>query len=71
MFPLEVLFGICVILCTGQQSYQPLMSKHQRKRSVLDLQDRVEASPEQLAQASALAERLTEESQRTTRVIGW
>lgn len=35
------------------------------------IQDRVEASPEQLARASALADRLTEESQQTTRVIGW
>ena len=35
------------------------------------LQDRVEASPEQLAQASALADRLTEESKQVTRVIGW
>ncbi|RDX70920.1 Lys-63-specific deubiquitinase BRCC36 [Mucuna pruriens] len=33
--------------------------------------DRVETNPEQLAAASALAERMTSSSGRTTRVIGW
>lgn len=33
--------------------------------------DRVETNPEQLAAASALAERMTSSTGRTTRVIGW
>ncbi|XP_068651918.1 uncharacterized protein [Aristolochia californica] len=33
--------------------------------------DRVETNPEQLAAASALAERMTQTTGRTTRVIGW
>ena len=35
------------------------------------LQDRVEASPEQLASAMAVAEKLSERSQTKLRVIGW
>lgn len=34
-------------------------------------QDRVEASPEQLAAASSTAERLTKQTGRRTRVVGW
>lgn len=33
--------------------------------------DRVETNPEQLAAASALADRMTTSTGRTTRVIGW
>lgn len=35
------------------------------------LQDRVEASPEQLAAAASTAEQLTAASGRRTRVVGW
>ena len=54
---------------SGIHRHQVLGDKAMRSGKAM--QDRVEASPEQLAQASAVAEQFSEASKRRTRVIGW